>query len=56
MHYSTLALITMHCFSYIAISPWIAIVGDLAQQVVLLSSMKDDTFSTYSLPLKVETR
>jgi hypothetical protein len=47
---------SMHCFSYIAINPWIAIVCDLAPQVVLLSSMKDDTFNTYSLPLKVETR
>jgi hypothetical protein len=43
-------------FSYIAITPYIAIVGDLAPQVDLLSSIKDDTFDTYSIPLKVETR
>jgi hypothetical protein len=56
MHYSTLTLTTMHCFSYIANYPKLAIDGDLAPQVTLLSSMKDDTLSTYSLPLKVETR
>jgi hypothetical protein len=56
MHCSTLAFITKHCFSYIAITPYIAIVGDLAPQVDLLSSIKDDTFDTYSIPLKVETR
>jgi hypothetical protein len=33
-----------------------AIVGDLAPQVTLLSSMKDDSLNTYPLPLKVETR
>jgi hypothetical protein len=56
MHCSTLAFITKHCFSYIAITPYIAIVGDLAPQVDLLSSIKDDTFDTYSILLKVGTR
>jgi hypothetical protein len=55
MHYSTLAFITLHCSSYISITPYIAIVGDLAPQVDLLSSIMDDTFETYSIPLKVET-
>jgi hypothetical protein len=55
MHCSTLAFITMHGSPYIAITPYIAIVGDLAPQVDLLSSIKDDTFDTYSIPLKVET-
>jgi hypothetical protein len=51
-----LLMLSLCIVFYIAIVLYIAIVGDLAPQVVLLSSMKDDTFSTYSLPLKVETR
>jgi hypothetical protein len=50
MHCSILAFITMHCFSYIAISPYIAIVGDLAPQVDLLSSTKDDTLTPTEYP------
>jgi hypothetical protein len=45
MHYSTL-----HCFSYIANYPWLAIDGDLAPQVTLLSSMEDDSLTTYHYP------
>jgi hypothetical protein len=45
-----LLMLSLCIVFYIAIVLYIAIVGDLAPQVILLSSMKDDTFSTYSLP------
>jgi hypothetical protein len=55
MHFSTLVSITMHCFC-ILLCPLCSNSCRLSStsRVVIIS--KEDTFNTYSLPLKVETR
>jgi hypothetical protein len=55
MHCSTLVFLTMHCFSYIAITPYIAIVDDLAPLVGLLSSFEMTPLVIYSILLLLET-
>jgi hypothetical protein len=54
MHCSTLVFLNMHCFSYIAIIPYIAIVEGLAPRVDLVSSFEMTPLVTYSILLMLE--